>query len=350
MTTVLMVSGSWPPEACGVGDYTDRLCQSLEANGVAVERFADPRLSEIYSHGAVRRARESACDIVHIQYPTAGYGRSYIPAALPMSVRAKPVVVTLHEYSVFRWYRRAWFSPYARHCAARIFTTDDERRVFEQRFAARSGLDETIEIGSNIPAAAGVARDPARVIYFGLLAPNKGLEDFLDLVALAQAAGSALRFEIVGAVPARHRPYAETQLQRASAMGVALSIDGPDEQVAERLAGATYAYLPFPDGASGKRGTLAAAIVNRLIVVTRHSALTPAWMQAATRDAATPQQALAVLTSLGGDTASRETAAKQSGEAGVRYRWDAIASRHAALYHGLLSGVCRAGSPSRMAS
>ena len=40
--------------------------------------------------------------------------------------------------------RRAWFSPFARHCAARIFTTGEERALFEQRFPRRRGVDTTI--------------------------------------------------------------------------------------------------------------------------------------------------------------------------------------------------------------
>jgi glycosyltransferase involved in cell wall biosynthesis len=337
MTTILMVSGSWPPEVCGVGDYTERLCRELEVNGISVVRFADAGLSQIYSRGAVRRAMETDCDLVHIQYPTAGYGRSYTPAALPVSVRDKPVVVTLHEYSVFRWYRRAWFATYARHCAARIFTTDEERLLFQQRFPERGGIDDTIEIGSNIPMAPGGPRDPNRVLYFGLIAPNKGIEAFLALSEQARAARSHLTFEMIGAVQDRHRAYAEGILRRASACGVQLSIDIPDDAVAQRLATAAYAYLPFPDGASGKRGTLAAAIVNGLIVVTRHSAITPQWMATATLDAHGPAEALDLLTRMQADRTLREAAANRSGTAGSRYRWDLIAGRHADLYRSLLS-------------
>ena len=356
MTTVLMVSGSWPPQACGVGDYTERLCRELEGNGISVVRFADDRLSQLYSQGAVRRAAEANCDIVHIQYPTAGYGRSFIPSALPATVRNKPVVVTLHEYSVFRWYRRSWFSPYARHCAARIFTTDEERRLFERRFPDRSGVDHTIEIASNIPAVLGAEQSPHRVSYFGLIAPNKGIEAFLTLCEIAKVASADLTFEMIGAVPERHRRYADEILQRAAACNVGLAIDLSDEAVAQRLATATYAYLPFPDGASGKRGTLAAAIVNKLIVITRHSDITPRWMRSATLDAERPEEALKLLARLRADAVFRDAAAKQSTQAGVRFRWDAIAHRHADLYESLLSekvrdvsGV-RVSYESRMAS
>jgi glycosyltransferase involved in cell wall biosynthesis len=341
MTTVLMVSGSWPPQACGVGDYTERLCRELEDNGISVVRFADDRLSQLYSPGAVRRATEANCDVVHIQYPTAGYGRSFIPAALPATVRNKPVVVTLHEYSVFRWYRRNWFSPYARRCAARVFTTDEERQLFERRFPDRSGADHTIEIASNIPVALGAEKSPHRVSYFGLIAPNKGIEAFLDLCEVAKAAGSGLTFDMIGAVPERHQRYADDILRLAAACNVNIFTNLPDEETAQRLATATYAYLPFPDGASGKRGTLAAAIVNKLIVITQHSGITPEWIRSTTFDAKRPEEALTLLIRLQVDTTFRETAAKKGGLAAARFRWDTIAHRHENLYDSLLSEKVR---------
>lgn len=361
MTTVLMVSGSWPPEACGVGDYTERLCRELERTDIDVVRFGGDGLSRVYSRETIRQASKVGCDLVHIQYPTAGYGRSLTPSALPASVRDKPVVVTLHEYSVFRWYRRAWFIPFARNCAARIFTTDEERGLFERRFPSRGGLDLTLGIASNIPAVTNAMREANRVAYFGLIAPNKGIEAFLELCEIARAASSDFTYELIGAIPEMCRGYAETILQRASACDIQLTIDMPGGAVARRLATATYAYLPFPDGASGKRGTLAAALVNRLIVLTKHSDITPDWIRAATLNAEKPAEALKTLTRLQADSRRREAAVQQGALASSRFRWDEIALRHAELYRSLLAGVdgrqraaatasASAGVESRMAS
>jgi glycosyltransferase involved in cell wall biosynthesis len=337
MTTILMVSGSWPPQACGVGDYSERLCCELEQNGIAAVRFAKDKLSRPYSLDVIRQVNEMDCDLVHIQYPTAGYGRSFTPSALPSRVRDKPVVVTLHEYSVFRWYRRPWFSPFARRCATRIFTTDEERQLFARRFPSRNGIDLTVEIASNIPVAASATRRAGRVSYFGLIAPNKGIEAFLDLCEIAGANPNDLTFELIGAVPDRHRRYAEAVLQRASACNALHSIDLPNDAVAKRLATSTFAYLPFPDGASAKRGTLAAAIVNGLIVITRHTPITPEWIRSATLDTKTPADALQALTRLQQDGRQCEAAAKRSALAASRFRWDAIAQRHADLYRHLLN-------------
>lgn len=337
MTTVLIVSGSWPPQPCGVGDYTEVLSRELENHGISVARFRSNRFSRFYSSEIVDEIKETDCDLVHIQYPTAGYGRSLTPSALARSIRKKPVVVTLHEYSLFRWYRRAWFGPFAQHCAARVFTTDDERDLFQRRFPARKGLDSTIEIGSNIPASPQKDRQPDRVCYFGLIAPGKGIDEFLGLCALAASAAINLSFELIGAIPERHIRYANEILKRAAAFNVRILLNLPEHAVADRLGGSTYAYLPFPDGASAKRGTLAAAIVNGLIVITKHSRITPQWVRSATLNAKTPSEALDALLRLQSDSHSHLALRDRAGSAASHFRWDAIAQRHADLYQRLLT-------------
>jgi len=344
MTNVLLVSGSWPPQVCGVGDYTQVLSEQLAKAGVAVRRFGSDRFSQLYAPSIIEEIDRTDCDVVHIQYPTAGYGRSLTPSAIARRIRSRPVVVTLHEYSVFKPYRRAWFTSFARHCAARVFTTGEERAVFEQRFPKRRGVDTTIEIGSNVPAAAGRQRQPNLVCYFGLIAPNKGLEAFLELARLSRLSSGSLRFELIGAVPDRFRNYADGIIAQATAAGITVSPQLPDHEVAAHLSEATFAYLPFPDGASAKRGTLAAAFVNGLIVATQHSAITPDWIRGATLDTGSPQEALSALTRLQATPTARADLSRRVERAAQHFRWDAIADRHAALYESLLQSPSDAGA------
>jgi glycosyltransferase involved in cell wall biosynthesis len=342
MTTILMVSGSWPPQVCGVGDYSEMLSRALEKRGASVLRYASDGFSRVYSRKIIGEIDTFDCDLIHIQYPTAGYGRSVTPSVLARTVRHKPVVVTLHEYALFRWYRRLWFSPFAHRCAARIFTMDNEQNLFQRRFPARRGLDLTIEIASNIPASAPTRRQSGRVCYFGLIWPGKGVEDFLDLCLAARANAADLTFELIGAVPEHHQRYADEILRRASACGVHISLGLPDEGVADRLANASFAYLPFPDGASVKRGTLAAAVVNGLIVVTRHSSITPEWIRWTTLEADTADDALDVILRLQNSSHFRSEMKTRVGQAATRFHWDTIARRHLDLYQRLL-GACSDG-------
>jgi len=337
MVKVLMVSGSWPPQPCGVGDYADTLCEHLMAAGIAIEKYGHRDFSRPYSPSIMRQIAATDSDVVHIQYPTVGFGRSLTPSMIARVVRTRPVVVTLHEYAVFRPYRRAWFSPFAHHCSARIFTVPPERDLFAARFPARNGLDDIIEIASNIPAAPARERTADRVIYFGLIAPNKGLEDFVALARKANSESSGFAFELIGAVSEKDRNYADAILADAKSVGVELSLSLPRDRVAEQLATATYAYLPFPDGASAKRGSLAAAMVNGVVTLTRHTALTPDWLRQATRHAADTETALSGLKALRDNQADLDRMKAQTVNAATRFRWDSIARRHADLYAQLLA-------------
>jgi glycosyltransferase involved in cell wall biosynthesis len=157
------------------------------------------------------------------------------------------------------------------------------------------------------------------------------------LAELARAAGSPFSFEVIGAVQEKHRNYADVVRQRGEAANAEFFFDIPDDAVAKRLAHAGFAYLPFPDGASGKRGTLAAALINKLIVVTRHSAITPPWIVAATLHAGDPADALSQLTNLLENRATWNAVAQKCSAADGRYRWDNIARRHVDLYRSLLT-------------
>lgn len=116
---VLLVTGSYPPMRCGVGDYTERLARALREQSeielqVLTSQLGDAprndppwlrrvlpswRISALPRFLAVARA--FAPDIVHLQYPTQGYrnksGLALIPV-LARSLLGSSVVETWHEY------------------------------------------------------------------------------------------------------------------------------------------------------------------------------------------------------------------------------------------------------------
>jgi glycosyltransferase involved in cell wall biosynthesis len=116
---VMLITGSYPPMRCGVGDYTYHLAQALAAHGsvqVAVLTSAAASSSSPDSRVTILpvartwRWRElprilSAIrvwrpDVVHIQYPTQGFGSSVVPGFLPPLCRCLGfrVAQTWHEY------------------------------------------------------------------------------------------------------------------------------------------------------------------------------------------------------------------------------------------------------------
>jgi glycosyltransferase involved in cell wall biosynthesis len=115
---LLLVTGSYPPMRCGVGDYSHNLAKALAAVsctrvGVLTSFAAGPdgdkegisifplikRWSLIELPAIVKAIRSWSPDIVHIQYPTQGYGDGFLPWLLPMVcfLLGKRVVQTWHE-------------------------------------------------------------------------------------------------------------------------------------------------------------------------------------------------------------------------------------------------------------
>ena len=120
MLRVLLVTGSYPPDRCGVGDYTSMLASALSATGeieVGIltslastaptgHEHAVPRPLKSIRHWRLRDLRQFRSvikswrpDIVHLQYPTQGYASGWLPALIPLLGRwmGSPSVQTWHE-------------------------------------------------------------------------------------------------------------------------------------------------------------------------------------------------------------------------------------------------------------
>ncbi len=117
--TIMMVSGSYPPMVCGVGDYTAKLAQEIarlqprpvvvltgtggstgdtKGLGVKVHRsMPDWSLSELAT--LVKIILSEKPDVVHFQYPTAGYRKGLTPWLAPLvaGLMGFKVVQTWHE-------------------------------------------------------------------------------------------------------------------------------------------------------------------------------------------------------------------------------------------------------------
>jgi glycosyltransferase involved in cell wall biosynthesis len=332
MTSIMLVSGSWPPDTCGVGHYSSRLADHLEDSFEVVRFRLGADFGAFSFPRALRQIFQAEPDLIHIQYPSVGYRRSLVPSLIAMLPKV-PTVVTLHEFSIFRWYRAPWFMPF-KFANALIFTNGQENAAFEERFGKGAQTRCVIPIGSNIPVGRSRQRDPKSLCYFGLFMPGKGLEDFLNLVKLLRK--DDFRLTIIGAIPDGFAAYAKQILKQCEELGISIEQNRSDNEVADLMQAITYAYLPFPEGASDKRGSLIAAMVNGLIVLTPHTMVTQHWIKAATIATASPAEAEQVLSKLSMSTDGGRGLIKPEG-ARPPFDWSEIASRHVTLYRSLLS-------------
>lgn len=116
---VLIITGSYPPMKCGVGDYTCHLAEALaEEEGISPAVLTDVSAGSSNAVDGVtlfpivngwtlscaasiqRTVRGWKPDLVHIQYPTQGYKGRFLSYQLPMMIKATglPIVQTWHEY------------------------------------------------------------------------------------------------------------------------------------------------------------------------------------------------------------------------------------------------------------
>ncbi len=115
---ILLVTGSYPPGRCGVGDYTRLLATTLatlpdtavsvlttgecatgaDEQGVFVLRFM-PDWSLLRAGALFRHIFHARPDIVHVQYPTHGYSDGGLPWLVPLIAWCcgARVVQTWHE-------------------------------------------------------------------------------------------------------------------------------------------------------------------------------------------------------------------------------------------------------------
>ena len=340
---IAMLSGSWPPDRCGVGDYAEQLSVALEKHGVEVVRFGGHGFNVTSVIEMKRHLAECKADILHIQYPTVGYGRSIAPALLASLPACPPVVATLHEFASFRFYRLPWFIPYAVCADAIVFTNGIEQEAFRRRLGVTRAHTEIIPIGSNIPVGPVGIRKERSVCYFGLIMPGKGLEQVMELARLLIPTG--FEVTVIGSIPPSSAAFGAEMVDRFKSIGAAIFLDEEPVGVANLLGSQAYAFLPFPDGASDKRGSLLAAIVNGVRVVAPLGAGSIApicdWIMPA-RD---PIEAARLLTGLA-DGATVWTGLANR-DLVTRYQWASIAEQHALLYADVAQGKYRTGGSDR---
>lgn len=339
---IILIVGAYPPRDCGAEDYTVRLAEALEQYGLEVDILAGGGRSVSETPSLIRRISGYRPDVVHVQYPTGNYGKSLVPQALATTMPRVPVITTLHEFSESHLLRKVADLPFALRSKALVFTSEYERRHFLSWFPWVRKRSLVVPIGSNIPSYSGsVRRDPSSIAYFGLIRPQKGLEEFLELAMLARDAGRPYRFAIVGDTAARYGRYPETLEERAKDLPVEWRIGLSPDEVSRSLSRSRFAYIPYPDGASERRGSLLAALGNGTAMITTEGPQTPEALRSAVCFAADPPQALRLLDQLASDVDRADTLSARAIEYAERSSWRSIALAHRRLYERVSGGEPR---------
>ncbi len=332
---VLLITGSYPPDICGVADYTARLEESLQKAGAEVTVYTGRRWGLRNSLDIAREISGIGADILHIQYPATGYGWKLGPQLIGL---LRPLVVTLHECSQAHVLRQLSLYPFSLRSPRIIFTNEYERG-YAQRFApwieSRSIL---IPIGSNIPFAASQPKRSGKIVtYFGLIRPQKGIEQLLALARIMKTQRKGFSMRIIGTVMPGYEQYYDYLRSEAHDLPVQWILGLANDELARTLAETEVAYLPFEDGASGRRGSLIAMLTNRAAVITTRGRHTPSAMMGVVLLANSPDQAMVLAEDLYDNPDRRAALQVKAATYADKFAWDNIAADHIATYQELMS-------------
>src|SRR5215469_562681 len=323
---VIMLTGSAPPEACGVGDYTSALVSALASAGFSAEMLCHKEWDIGGTRKIIERLSREKDALLHIQYPTFGYGYSLGPQ---LSSLARRSVVTLHEFSLAHVLRKISLLPFTLRSARVVMTAEFERRMLTRAMPWAKEKITLIPIGSNIPSSdpASLACVP-RVLYHGMIMPRKGLEEWLALAKLAHERNAGWEFVAIGKIPPTHAQYAESLVRGSSGLPVKWVLDRSEGEVAALFSKGGVVYLPFVDGASDRRGSLKAVLAAGLPTITTESEQTPESLKNAAVFAPDAEAAFDCAREVMGSVEERARLQRAALEYSQVFRWEKIAEAH----------------------
>jgi glycosyltransferase involved in cell wall biosynthesis len=292
---VSLISASYPPIRCGVGDQVGKQAALLAEAGETVQVLTSgpgvgqpedrvevlrqqPGWSVLHLPALENKVRQLAPDVVHLHYPSLGYGLGLAPNLLFLRLRlARSLirrVVTLHEYQQFTWKGRARLWPTLRFAHRIICTNRLDQKKLESDFPACLGKIQVIPLGNPLaeePAQVGAKRTAPGLVHFGTVMPNKGWEDLLLALARLRQQGRPQRLLAITALEPDTFAYHLQIKRRIAELGLASEIvfTGylPAAEASARLRTGRIAVQPYPDGARLNRSSLVTVLAHGLAVL-----------------------------------------------------------------------------------
>lgn len=241
---MIIITGSYAPDVCGVGDFVAKLV--LRSNS---EFIKAKTVKDFFGLARLTLHRK---DIL-LEYPTQGYGWSVLPHLFTFFrwLIAKPIVIQLHEFKYQSFKNKLASYIFLIFSSKIIVTNQEEFSYVNKIFNKKTTI---IPIFSNVTVLnnKNIIRD-IDLIYFGQIRPNKGIEQFI----LESGKLVDINVKIIGAVPSFCRNYADSLIKSTN---IEFITNRSLEEVSRYLSRARCAYLPFPDGASFRRGSLLACL------------------------------------------------------------------------------------------
>lgn len=281
----LIITGSYPPDICGVGDYVSHIIGSKIAKLNEWELYYPTDGWSIFSFfSKIRDINRFGIDNIILESPTQGYGWSLLPHMLTLYFGIftnKKFIVRIHEYCNLSLKARL-ASKIMLYCADRvIFTNIHDRNTASKKIKRLNKHSAVIPIFSNIPKANtinGFYNRDTDLIYFGHIRENKGVDEFLCIAKKLCDRIKPLNVVVCGQIPTGYEEYGVFVKTQCDRLGIRLVLNLDSHDVSNILNHSKIALLPFPDGATERRGSLLAALYNGCVVVSKKGDNTPDFM------------------------------------------------------------------------
>jgi glycosyltransferase involved in cell wall biosynthesis len=325
-----MISGEYPPDRGGVGDFTRQLAHALldlghrahvitgkprdtdhatrdpsrtpdpgrQPPGVAVHRTVTG-----WGWGCWREilkvAQDLSLEILNVQYQAAAYGMHPAINLVPRECGRPPVVVTFHDLKVPYLFPKAgpvrrWVVSMLARRANGVIVTNREDELSISGLKPPIADLMRIPIGSNITPSPpyGYRRDAERARwstgaddlllgYFGFLNESKGSQELIEALGLLVKQGLPAHLLMIGGRAGSSDPTNRAHAERVEQLIANLDLRErvhrtgyvSSEQVSAALLATDLCVLPFRDGVSFRRGSLLACLAHGRAIVTTEPAL-----------------------------------------------------------------------------
>ncbi len=374
-----LITGEYPPDQGGVGDFTHQLARSLADIGHETHVITHTKRDQVSHHslsvhrvmakwhwGCWRRllalADELALDVLNVQYQAAAYGMhpaiNFVPGRRPRHL----VVVTFHDLKVPYLFPKAgplrrWVVRTLAQRADGVIVTNEEDAKKISNLKSQIPNLVLIPIGSNIPpnpppgydrgverSRWGVGPDDLLLGYFGFLNESKGGEELMQTLALLVERGIPAHLLMIGGRVGSSDPSNRAYAERVDNLIASLGLDervhhsgyARPEKVSAGLLATDVCVLPYRDGVSFRRGTLHACLAHgRAIVTTRPAVELPQvrdeenMLLEAPRD---PEGLADAVARLADDLALRAQLETGARALAAEFTWERIARQTAAFF------------------
>jgi glycosyltransferase involved in cell wall biosynthesis len=302
MKLIYFTGDSYPPTSgCAVEEAAFNTIEWLKTIGYDVEIVTGVKWTLSNVPYLKKHLRASSAEAVYFPYHSLLHSWSLAPHLFSI-LNSKKVVVQIHEVSQIHILRRMSLALFTL-CRAIVFTNEYEMNLFLKIFPwTPKYAVRVIPIASNIKPISVKSyseRQKSSIVYFGLIRPQKGLESVLELASLIKNARLEFRIIIIGRILPRWRGYLaklHSKIQPDISSIIDWEFNASEERVSEILGSTLYAFLPFDDGASERRGSLFAALAHRMVIFTTKGLHTPSNLKECVYFVDCPQQVINLIT------------------------------------------------------